>query len=234
MRRLLPMCLLLVLLLTGCSSSVDRTGSVTVKWENGVVSYGGKTLTLDEFEGYTATVTGPDGCRYNMAIENTPDITNLSINYQQVLEENMTSLKGGLWWTEYLGSYMCYAKMVEKDTCVYCTSYPTDSNMAANYAAQFVEDIPMTMGQVYVDFGDFVFGNDYDIVTVRNDACLIRGIAKVSIGTYNCNTPVTVTQGKKEYQLMKGSSSKYDYYQYGDYLIQVGMGLDISNYIQFK
>ena len=33
---------------------------------------------------------------------------------------------------------------------------------------------------------------------------------------------------------MKGSSSKYDYYTYEGYLIQLGAGLDITQYITFK
>ena len=97
-----------------------------------------------------------------------------------------------------------------------------------------MDSVSLTEGQVYVDFGKFVFGNAYDQVTVRTDCALISGIAKVSNDTYDCTQTVSVTQNNKEYQLMKGSSSKYDYYTYEGYLIQLGAGLDITQYITFK
>ena len=200
------------------------------------MSYKGTTFTVDEYCGYEATISaGVNGEPYSLGIEEASDITSLSINYSEILEEDMTDLKGGKYWTEYLGSYLCYARQVDADHVAYVEAHPqTDINLTAAYAASYLDSIPMTLGQVYVDFGSFKFGNEFDSVIVRPDCALITGVIKVSQGTYDCNTPVTVQQGNKEYQLMKGSSSKYDYYTYDGYLIQVGMGLDITQYIQFK
>lgn len=237
MKRLLPMLLLLAVCLTGCSNGVDPTKDVTIKWENGVTSYNGTTFTVDSYNGYSASVTnGSGGLDYTLSIDSAKDVTNLTVNYSAVEEENMNKYKEGFYFSEYLGSRLTYAREIADDTWSVCqvVTRGTDLALAANYAELYVSSVPLTNGQVYVDFGDFIFGNQYDVVEVRPDCALITGIAKVSVDTHDCSTPITVVQDKKEYQLMKGSSAKYDYYQYGDYLIQLSGGLDISQYIKFK
>lgn len=237
MRKRLTIFLLLALLLTGCSSKVDPSSDVTIKWEDGVISYGGKSFDVTEYNGYSATVEGgKGGLNYTLTLDNAKDVTNITVNSQGVLEENMDKYKGGYAYSEYLGSLCTYARNVGGDNWAVCQVYTNGLavDLCTTYSEEYVSSVPLTNGQVYVDFGSFKFGNNYDVVIVRKDCALITGIAKVSKGTYECNTPVTVIQGKKEYQLMKGSSSKYDYYMYDGYLIQLAGGLDISTYVQFK
>lgn len=237
MKKMLPILLLLLLCLTGCSNTADPSADVTIKWENGVMSYGGKSFDLDSYMGYQASVdSGQGGLSYTLMLDSAKDVTNIGVNTQGVLEENMDTYKGNFYYTEYLGSRLTMAKNLGGDNWGVCQVITQDTNaqLVATYAEEYLSKVPLTNAQVYVDFGDFVFGNAYDIVEVRPDCALISGVAKVSQGTYDCNTPVSVVQGKKEYQLMKGSSAKYDYYTYNGYLIQLSGGLDISNYIKFK
>lgn len=237
MKKIIPILMTCVLCLTGCSNKVSPTSDITVGWENGVISIGGKATALTSYSGYDAIIeNGNAGLTYNFALDNATDVTNLSVNVQGIMEENMDKYKGKYYYTEYLGSSLTMAKSLGNDTWEVCQVLTNDlaAAMVANYASEYMDSISLTEGQVYVDFGKFVFGNPYDQVTVRTDCALISGIAKVSNGTYDCTQTVSVTQNNKEYQLMKGSSSKYDYYTYEGYLIQLGAGLDITQYITFK
>lgn len=237
MKKMLPVLMLLLLCLTGCSSKVDPNGDVTIKWENGAMSYKGTKFEVDSYNGYSATVeAGQGGLSYSMSIDSAKDVTNISVNNQGILEENMDTYKGCFYYTEYLGSKLTMAKSLGNDNWAICQAITNGQQPAlvATYTEGYINTVPLTNGSVYVDFGEFTFGNAYDLVTVRPDCALITGIAKVSLGTYDCNTPVSVIQNNKEYSLMKGSSARYDYYQYGNYLIQLSGGLDISNYITFK
>lgn len=237
MRRLVVTFLLLAICLTGCSSKSNPAKDVTIKWDNGKMSYNGVEFVVDSYTGYAATVENGQGMlSYRLTIDSATDVTSITVNTALIEEEKMTKFKGGFYYAEYLGSRLTYAKEIGKDTWAVCqvTTNGTDLSLSATYAEQYVSSVPLTNGQVYVDFGDFIFGTAYDSVEVRPNCALISGVAKVSQDTHECNTPVTVVQNNKEYQLMKGSSAKYDYYQYGGYLIQLSGGLDISNYIKFK
>ena len=237
MKKLIPILLLSLVCLTGCSSSVDPSGDVTVKWENGTMSCNGKTFAVESFNGYSAvTSNGQGGLQYNLSIDSAKDVTNISVNAQGILEENMDKYKDCFYYSEYLGSKATMAKNVGPDTWYVCQAITngTAVNLVATYMEEYISSVPLTNGQVYVDFGSFTFGNAYDVVEIRTDCALISGVAKVSQGTYDCQTPVSVVQDNKEYQLMKGSSAKYDYYLYDGFLIQLSGGLDISNYIKFN
>lgn len=238
MKKLFPIFLLLVLCLTGCSSSkLGPNDDVTIKWENGVMSWNGKTFSVDEYAGYNAFAeAGSGGLNYTMMIDAAKDVTNISCNYQGILEENMDKYKDCFYYSEYLGSKLTIARRVDENNFLVCQANTNGQNgqLVATYAEEYLSSVPLTNGQVYVDFGSFIFGNAYDSVIVRPTEAIVAGVARVSQDTYNCTTPVTVIQDNKEYQLMKGSSAKYDYYTYDGYLIQLAGGLDISSYVKFK
>lgn len=229
--------LLCVLLLTGCSSKTDPTSDLTVSWNNGVIQINGKDTALTSYCGYAASIAGGQGgIDYNFSLDTATDVTNISVNVQGVLEENMEKHKGKFYYTEYLGSKFTMAQPLGNDNWMICEVLTNGltASMVAAYASDYMDTISLTNGQVYVDFGSFKFGNDFDVVTVRTDCALIQGVAKVSQGTYDCTQTVSVMQNNKEYQLMKGSSSKYDYYTYDGYVIQLAAGLDVGQYITFK
>lgn len=237
MKKVIPVLLVFVLLLTGCSSSQDISDNVTVKLENGVIKFGNTATSFTEYKGYTASVTGGmGGIDYTLTLDSAVDVTNITVNVQGIVQEDMDTLKGKYYYTEYLGSRFTMADNIGGDDWIVlqCTTNNLPAATIANYASNYIDEIKMTNAQVYVDFGDFIFGNDYDEVIVRTDCALISGVAKVSVGTYNTTSSVTVVQDNKEYQLMKGSSNKYDYYTYGNYVIQVAAGLPVESYITFK
>ena len=238
MKKVITILMTLCLLLTGCSSgSKNPDGDVTVKWQAGQIFFGSKTLPIVTYSGYEATIS--DGVyQYDLSIDEVKDLTMLSVNTQGIEEINMDKYKGMFGYGEYLGTKYTLVRKVADGLCYVCqvSSSNMDEAIVQTKMAGYLEDIVLTNGQVYCQFGDeFVFGNDYDVVTVRADGAVISGIAKVTAGTKaECNTPYMVTQGKKEYQLMKYSTSKYDYYSYNGYLIQLAAGMSIESYITFK
>ena len=223
--------------LTGCSKKADVNSDMTIEWNNGVISFGGTAVELTEYNGYSAKIqAGKGGLDYTFMLDNAKDVTNLSVNAQQILEENMDKYKGKFYYTEYLGSVLTMAKNVGGDDWMVCQAVTNGqpTTTVAAYCSDYLDTIQLTNKQVYVDFGSFKLGTPYDVVIARPDGCLITGIIKVSNGSKDCNTPVSIIQNDKEYQLMKTSTSKYDWYMYDGLLIQAVSGFDIGQYITFK
>jgi hypothetical protein len=225
------------MLLTGCSKGNNVNADVTVKWDNGVIYMNGKATEVTSYNGYSATIeNGNLGLTYLFSLDNAKDVTNISVNTQQILEENMDKLKGKFYYSEYLGTKLTMASNVGGDDWIVCQVY-TDGNptaTVANFASNYIDTLQLTNNQVYVDFGEFEFGNTSDVVEVRTDGAVITGVAKVSREDKNCVDPVTIIQNDKEYHLTKRSAGNYEYYAYNGYTITMATGLDINNYITFK
>ena len=165
---------LLLTLLTGCSDTQNVTSDVTVGWESGVIKFGKDASALSEYSGYSAIIEGGNGgLTYSFMLDNAKDVTNISINTQGILEENMDKYKGKFYYTEYLGSKLTMASRLSGDDWIVCQVITNGqpATAVAAYASDYIDQIKMTNAQVYVDFGSFVFGTPYDAVTVRND-CL--------------------------------------------------------------
>lgn len=237
MKKKLMLIMVLVLCLTGCSSNPGPDDDVTFKFEDGKINFNGKPVEFTEYNGYSATIEGGLGnCNYSLMLEAGNDVTSISVNIQSILEENMDKYKGKFYYTEYLGSKITMADQVTPEYFEICQAYldGVSKELAATYCAKYIDEIPLTNGKIKVDCGDFILGNDYDSFIVRQDHVIIPSMLKLSKGTYDCTETYTLVQDKKEYQLQKGSSSKYDYYMYDGYLIQLSAGLDLGSYITFK
>lgn len=238
MKKALLILLASLLLLTGCSSgSGNVSKGVTVKWRDGVISFNGKDSDLTEYGGYYANAAGGKAALdWQLKLDTATDVTNITDNVQGILEENMDKYKNMFYYTEYLGSLFTGAESKGGDNwyIVRTATNGLSPSAIAAYAKEYINSVPLTNGSVTIDFGSFTLSSQYDVVIARTDCCLITGIIKVSKGYYDCQNPVSIMQGKKEYQLMKGSSANYDYYMYDDYLIQISAGLDITQYIKFK
>lgn len=223
-------------LLTGCAS-ISPTSDFTVKWQSGKLYNGNKEIPATKYTGTEAIVeNGKGGLTYELSLDSAKDVTNITLNVQNILEEQMSSYKDAKYYTEYLGSSFTMAKNIAPETFAVChvNTKGMPAETVAAFAYEYISSIPLTSGKISVDFGDFIFGDDYDTVEVRGDAAVITGVAKVSPGTHETKSTYIVVQGKKEYQLQKGSSSKYDYYVYNGYVIQLASGLTPESYITFK
>lgn len=238
MKKIAALTVLLSLIcLTGCSKT-DPNAPVTVKWENGTTSIDGNTVYFSEYSGDTARIeNGLGGYTWDLSIDSAKDVTTLTENVQGILEEDMEQYKGKFYYQEYLGTQHTMAALIGEDTWSVCKTFTdrdADATVIMTYASDYIDNIPLTYNLVYADFGDFILGNEYDKVKVRPDCALISGIIKVSMDPHETSEPYTVVQDEKEYQLTKASGSKYDYYTYGVYTIQIVAGMNIQDYITFK
>lgn len=173
---------------------------------------------------------------YNLFLDYAPDVTNISCNTQGIVEDNMDKYAGKFYYTEYLGTEFTMAKSLGNDTWAVCKvmTQGNSSQAIAKFASDYLDTIPLTTGTVKAKFNSFTFGTDYDTMIIRGDGAVISGIAKVSTEPKDCTTPVTITQGKKEYQLYSTSSGKYTWYTYDGYTIMMATGIDLASYITFK
>ena len=231
--------LLLVVCLTGCAKgSAGPTADVTFDFENGAISYKGTPVAWDEFNGYSCKISnGSGGLAYEMLLEAGDDVTTISWNTQNVLEENMTVYKGKYYYLEYLESQFTMADPVSDNYFVLVRTFPNGAaiNLVAQFASDYTDNIPMTDGKIKVDCGDFVVGNDYEILTIKPTYCVIPSVIKVSMEPCpDAVNPVIITQGNKEYTLNTCNKGTFTFYTYNGYTIQVAQGVDINSYITFK
>lgn len=242
MKRIVVLLMIFVLSLAGCSKNageVDPTKDLTLEWSNGVISYNGKAMNVTAHHGYKVDIeSGMGGLNYTLTLDSAKDVTNITVNQQGILEENMDKSGDRFFYTEFLGSKYTMAEEVGPDIwkVLQAATKGNNTNLMTTYANEIMDTVPMTNAQLYCDFGDFTFGNSMDQVTVRGDGAVITGVAMVKVGTKNTTSTVTCKggkKGKKTFTLGFFSDGSYDYYTYGEYLITVACGLDINQYIKF-
>lgn len=238
MKKMVALVMLLCLIsLTGCSKS-DPTTDITVKWENGTTSINGNAVYFTEYAtGYANIDSGMGGNDYQLTLDYAKDATTVSVNTQAILEENMDKFKKKFYYTEHLGTQFTMIASVGDDTWQICRCFcdrEAEPTAIAAYASDYIDNIPLTSGQVYVDFGSFIFGDEYNPVIVRPDCALIKGLIKVSQSPVTATESYTIIQDEKEYTLMKLTGDNYDYYTYDGFTIQCASGITPDSYIKFK
>lgn len=234
-KRLLALLILVVMLLQGCSSSYDPNGPLTMEWENGSIKYKGKDTGLTAYYGYSAeAIGGQGGIDYNFSLDtDCASVANITPNTQGVEEADMSSYKKIKYYQEYLGTKLTAAEEVADQTYNVCQCYLNGNNpeLAIQYVGQYMDNLRMTNGSFYVDFGPFTFGSGYDSIKLTNEGASVSGTIKITQGSKGAATPYTLTQDKKSANMMMTSTEKYDYYEYEGYLIQIAKGIDLSTYI---
>lgn len=224
-------------MLAGCSSSSGPHDNITLEWKSGIITYNGKTLSVDSFDGVHATATTATGSSVTMQMEQVKDLGWLEYNTQGIEEMNMNDYKKGKWYSEFLDTKITVAYPII-DHEIYAAGWaPVTGQVNADVSIVYdlLSTIPWTDGGVKVNFGDFTLGAEYAEVIVRPDSCLITGLIKVSEGySDKCTNPYVVQGSKSEYTLYMYSDVKYTYYSYDGYLIQTGLGIPLEDYIHFK
>ena len=233
--------MVLALNLVGCGgvkqNNVDA--AIKVTWNNGVMNFGGKDVaSVIEYTGTSLKFNDLNG-DWTCILEQTDDLTMSSVNSQGIEIVNMDTYQGMKTYTEYLGTqhtvnYNAY------DNYWYIARVTNNGGINVDLANKNAKDtlsnIALTYGATTCEMNkSILIGDGVTQLTIRNDAVLIPGLLKVSLGTHeSCTNPYTAIQGKKQFNLMKGSVGEYDVYTYNEFLIQVPMGLPIEEYIEFK
>lgn len=240
MKKKLLILMTLCLCLMGCSSSSsDPTKSVTLGWKDGVITFDDKATGLTYYNGMSGMVdSGNGGITYRFSLDIATDVTNITVNTQQIIEENMNKYKGKFYYLEYLGSEFTMASNIKDDYWAICQASigvsGLDPQLAATYASDYIDSFPLTQGAVYCDFGKFKFGNEYATCEIRSDGAVIQGVMKVTKTPHTFNDVTVVTQNEKDYTLDYESTKEYDIYGYDGFTIMCAKGLNLSEYITFK
>lgn len=236
MKRLTILSILIVLLLTGCSS-YDPAKEVKVGWSDYHITYNGKPTELTEYTGYQAKVEfGNGGQDYNFLFEpSTADASNISSNTQGIMLSDMNKFKGKWYYTEFMGSKFTMAQNIADNTFQTCQVVLSSTvELTAKYASDYMDTFCLTEVNYRVDFGDFYFGSGYEMPKITQSGASISGIAKVSVDSKGASEPYEFIQGNKTYSMMRMSTEKYDYYEYNGFLIQVASGINLGDYITMK
>ena len=228
-----------ILSLTACSSQpYSPDGTCNFTWDNGIISANGKALAnFSEISGSTAKWTNGTS-DFDVWIEESDDLGFLSVNSQGITQENMDKYKDAYYYTEYLGTMLTF--IWTKIGNYRYIAQGNISNDNIEVVKKMLNDdlskVLLTWGNTKVEMnGVLTFGNDYDQIIIRPSACLVKGVAKVSVGTKaECTTPYSHVQGKNTYELMTYSNGKYDFYTYEGLVIQLASGVALSDYITFK
>lgn len=229
--------------LVGCGDKVATgpTDDVVVKWNGATIEYGGNVLTLSSIKSGYAEVSSDisaDGNGYTFMLDSAKDVTNITVNTQGVLQENMDKYKDMFYYTEYLNSKCTGAFNIQDDYWAVGQCANTMGLAAGLLATNIYNQltvIPLTNGALYVDCGGmFTFGDEWSDVELRPEKCLIPGIIQVLPGTKAEPTgETTIMQGDKAFTLGTFSTESFDYYTYGGFTIQAAKGVNITTYIKF-
>ena len=245
MKKILSMLVASVLLigLCGCGgSATDPTSDLTLKWDGVNLSYEGKVLSISEHKGSVVNI-GPEvsagSLNYELILDMAKDVTNITVNNQGILEENMEKLKDMFYYTEYLGSRATGALSLGNEywAVCRCATESTPINLVAQNMLDYVSNIPLTDKTLYVDCGGkFTFGNEWYETIARPDKCLVKDVIQVLPGQVLDNMePYTFYAGDGSTRSgMYGETATYEYYYYEGFTIQCAKGVSISDYITFK
>lgn len=213
----------------GCS----KGKSVEVKWDYGTLSFNGSTAVVDKYTGTTAqyiddemtinyySCEGPDNCSHNLLGIGSDVMTkhNKNAYYYTAFFDTTVALyvqNNGQWGEGILN--------VEEGS-----GYPVGTLVEKMY--QVLNTLPMG-GVDAIVINDSVKLNTIDnAFEARADCVVVPGFIKVGTDDGSITMSSTRTYGDKTVGFT--STTKFDYYQYKNVLIQAAVGSDITAYVTF-
>lgn len=245
MKKIFSALLACALLVTICGcggKSADPTGALTLTWDGYSLSYDGNPLSISEHKGSVVSIgpeVGTGGLSYNVMLDSSKDVTNITVNTQGILEENMEKLKDMFYYSEYLGSRATGAMPLGNEywAVCQCSTQDTPMSLVAQNMLDYVTTIPLTDKVLYVNCGDkFTFGNEWYETIARPGKCLIKDVIQVLPGQVLDNMePYTFyAEDGSTRSGSFGETASYDYYYYEGFTIQCAKGVTVTEYVKFK
>ena len=237
MRKRLALLLVLILCLTGCSK-FDPEKKVECTFDGTQATIAGKPMEIDDFYGYTGQVWDDvNQTIIDFEVIQSDDLSLATGNDKGVLQENMTVFKGGCYgFSTNLQSEFTLYYPLEDDYWIYCSCYTVTSTTEQVFLAMYnyAKELLMSPMGVIVDCGDFKFQAEYEDIHLTHEYASVPGMISVKKAQKaECATDFVLTQEKKSIPMKTYTSSDYVYYQYGEWLIQTLMGVDLNNYLTF-
>lgn len=238
------LCTLLLVCVMGCGQKVaaDPAAPVTLSWDGYTLSHNGNILNITEHTGDAASVDksiGLGGLGYRFAIDMSKDVTNISVNTQGILEENMDKIKDMFYYGEYNASVVTGARNIGGEYWAIGIANTEDTPMplVAEHIRTYLETMPLTDKGLYVDVaGKFTFGSEWYNTIARPDKILVKDIIQVLPGQVHPKMD-SYTFYKEDGTALSGmfaSTDAYDYYYYDGFTIQCAKGVNMADFIKFQ
>jgi hypothetical protein len=228
MKRLLLMLLTMsfMISLAACSGSGNK-----VSVQNGVITVNGKAITVDEYTGWEAKQTLLSGATVTYSV--CSSIQDCPNNMSGILYDDMTVYKGGRYFSQYLGTEIM-AHFPYGDEFIECYAMQEMNQSEIEPLVQQIYESSQTLKLGTVSSVDyegkvFLITEGYPFI-VRPTEIVIPNVIRISKGVTDTNE--TVDFGGIMLSMRKGQN--FNYYQYGEYVIQLGNAYSLESFILLK
>jgi len=245
-KRVLSLTILSVFVLVcllGCTTQneVKPSEALVLRLDNTGLYNGDTKLLLTRHSGRNIIISediGPNGCYMDITVDQAKDITNITVNTQKILEENMDQFKDMYYYTEFLGTKMTCVLPLGNEYYSVCQAAVDGQSTA--YMAQviydYLQDYPVTDNVLKIDCGTFLFGSEWYTTYADSERAYIEDLCQVFPHEImeGAPEPCTVTDSKGMSKSAKVfSTAAYVYYIIDGYTIQCVPSFNISDVIAF-
>ena len=229
----------MLLILTFCGVSLEgcsKKHEARLGWSYGSLIFGDAAIQLSEYDGYTALVNNDD---YTIEYNSCTGPTDCPHKVIDVARDIMTKYNQSYYFTAFFES-MCemYYPYAEKQETWNEGLFSVKGEEAYPVATMVstmepvLKNLPMDGSVESITLNDVVKLN----VTaggfkVSEQAVSIPGYLKAGTDDGSITFDSTMTVGNAT--IACASSSKYNYYRWGDVIIQIAQGLDVLDYVTF-
>lgn len=220
--------------LVGCSN--NKKAVDTLVWDHGTLMNGDSIMEVTSYNGYEAEDKQTE---YTITYTSCTGPTNCPHKIQDVGKDLMTKYNGTYYFTAFFET-MCemYYPVDESVDCWNEGTFGVNGDNSYPVATMVsimepvLKELPLDGSVTKINVNNCVeinvAGSTYNVTP---DVVSIPGYLKAGTDDGSIKFDHTVTFG--ETTVAYTSSSKYNYYSYGDVIIQVAQGLDITQYVTF-
>lgn len=232
MKKLIMCCLVLLLMLTGCTKKVDTT----VYYDGKDFSIDGKSLNMESYSGTEAKILSDDHMTaYNLYYRDGSDFTKDENNTKKRMKSEFKELFEDFYYCpEALGTMLqCYYK-VDKKHYICCMVYTNDSVLVdtmAHNAYEYCTSLPMGNKGCKV-----VCSNLFTVegATITPAGIYVGDYLFITYGEQDerCRSTTNLMDTKGNVIVMQsGSDTEYQYYYYNGYSFKVKLGYNLQELI---
>lgn len=217
--------------LAGCSKQSDGA-----KWDYGSISINGNEMQLTEYDGYTATL---DTEEYTITYNSCSGPIDCPHKVIDVSKELMTKYNKSYYFTAFFDTmcemYHCYDDKLELwNEGLFNTKTETAYPVATMLSLMepVISYLPLDGSVTNVTVNDVVkIDVSSSSYKITDQAVVIPGYLKA--GTDDGSITFDSTMGVGDLTVAYTASSKYNYYRWGDVIIQMAQGLNVTDYVTF-
>lgn len=227
------MLIICVISLVGCSKKSDND---IITWDHGTLVHGNDIMDVTYYDGYEAENKTTE---YTIVYNSCVGPLECPHKVQDVTKDLMSKYNGMYYFTAF------FETMIEMYNCMDAkTEYWNEGTFGVNgdnvypvatalsLMEPVLKSLPLDGSITKININNYVILNVYaGGFSVTKDTVTIPGYLKAGTDDGSIVFDQTVVFG--ETTVAYTSSSKYNYYKYGDVILQVAQGIDITQYATF-